>query len=511
MTDAELVLIVEDNARNLKLVRDVLAHTGYRTSRRRPAEDGIALARDAPARTSSHGRPAAGDGRRRGARTAARRAGDRDAAGRRGDRVRHEGRSRAAASRPDSTGTSRSRSSVREFPAQVAALLAGRRQERGAMSATILVVDDLPQNVRLLEAVLAPRGYDVVVRRPPAQEALERVAAEPHRSRPARHRDAGHGRLRGLPAAARRRRHALPARRDDHRQRRAGEASRRSRPAPTTSSPSRSIRPSCSRACARCCGSSAYHDTIERAGGRARGVEPRARAARRRSRSPSWSGSAGCGASSRRSSPSSSCRSGDESFLESHRREITVVFCDLRGFTAFAETAEPEEVMAVLARVPRGAGRPRPSLRGHARAVHRRRPDGLLQRPAAVLRTRRLRAVRMAVAMRDRVARAGRGVAAAGATTCSFGDRHRAGLRDAGSHRLRGPLGLRRDRQRHQPRRAAVRAAEPGQILVSQRVHAAVEDVVVRRAGRRARRCAASPGRRAPTTSRGLDAARSAA
>jgi class 3 adenylate cyclase/CheY-like chemotaxis protein len=39
---------------------------------------------------------------------------------------------------------------------------------------------------------------------------------------------------------------------------------------------------------------------------------------------------------------------GDEKVLESHRREITVVFCDLRGFTAFAETAEPEEVMQVL-------------------------------------------------------------------------------------------------------------------------------------------------------------------
>src|SRR6202047_1361046 len=39
---------------------------------------------------------------------------------------------------------------------------------------------------------------------------------------------------------------------------------------------------------------------------------------------------------------------GDERVLESHRREVTVVFCDLRGFTAFAETAEPEEVMAVL-------------------------------------------------------------------------------------------------------------------------------------------------------------------
>ena len=34
--------------------------------------------------------------------------------------------------------------------------------------------------------------------------------------------------------------------------------------------------------------------------------------------------------------------------LESHRREVTVVFCDLRGFTAFAETTEPEEVMTVL-------------------------------------------------------------------------------------------------------------------------------------------------------------------
>src|SRR5438309_4705786 len=34
--------------------------------------------------------------------------------------------------------------------------------------------------------------------------------------------------------------------------------------------------------------------------------------------------------------------------LKTHRREVTVVFLDLRGFTSFAETAEPEEVMGVL-------------------------------------------------------------------------------------------------------------------------------------------------------------------
>ena len=39
---------------------------------------------------------------------------------------------------------------------------------------------------------------------------------------------------------------------------------------------------------------------------------------------------------------------GNESILESHRREIVVVFCDIRGFTAFAERAEPEDVMALL-------------------------------------------------------------------------------------------------------------------------------------------------------------------
>jgi adenylate cyclase len=40
--------------------------------------------------------------------------------------------------------------------------------------------------------------------------------------------------------------------------------------------------------------------------------------------------------------------SGEEDLLKSHRREVAVVFCDLRGFTSFAETSEPEELMGVL-------------------------------------------------------------------------------------------------------------------------------------------------------------------
>ena len=43
--------------------------------------------------------------------------------------------------------------------------------------------------------------------------------------------------------------------------------------------------------------------------------------------------------------------------LKSHRREITVVFLDLRGFTAFAEVAEPEEVMGVLGEYYRTTGK----------------------------------------------------------------------------------------------------------------------------------------------------------
>ena len=56
--------------------------------------------------------------------------------------------------------------------------------------------------------------------------------------------------------------------------------------------------------------------------------------------------------------------------------------------------------------------------------------------------------------------------------------RHRPGLRDARRDRLRGALGLRRDRHRDQPRRAALRRGGGDQILVSQRVAGSVAEAV---------------------------------
>jgi adenylate cyclase len=95
--------------------------------------------------------------------------------------------------------------------------------------------------------------------------------------------------------------------------------------------------------------------------------------------------------------------SGDERVLESHRREVTIVFCDLRDFTPFSETAEPEEVITVLREYHKTLGALIDKFEG---AIERFAGDGLLvlfndplpcADPSA-------RAVRMAVEMRDQVA-----------------------------------------------------------------------------------------------------------
>ena len=95
--------------------------------------------------------------------------------------------------------------------------------------------------------------------------------------------------------------------------------------------------------------------------------------------------------------------SSGEDITKSHRRDISVVFCDLRGFTAFAETAEPEEVMGVLGEYHACLGT---LIHQHEGTLDKYSGDGMMvvfndpvkcDQPA-------LRAVRMAIDMRDAVA-----------------------------------------------------------------------------------------------------------
>jgi class 3 adenylate cyclase/CheY-like chemotaxis protein len=94
--------------------------------------------------------------------------------------------------------------------------------------------------------------------------------------------------------------------------------------------------------------------------------------------------------------------SGDDSFLESHRREIVVVFCDLRGFTAFAESSEPEEVLSVLNEYHHALGDLIFRFEG---TLERFTGDGLMVFFNDPVRCEDgpLRAIRMSVAMRTRV------------------------------------------------------------------------------------------------------------
>jgi adenylate cyclase len=88
--------------------------------------------------------------------------------------------------------------------------------------------------------------------------------------------------------------------------------------------------------------------------------------------------------------------------LQSHRRQVTVVFLDLRGFTAFAETAEPEELMTVLREYHAEMGK---LILEHEGTLERFTGDGMMiffNDPVPVPNPAE-RALRMAVAMRERV------------------------------------------------------------------------------------------------------------
>ena len=95
---------------------------------------------------------------------------------------------------------------------------------------------------------------------------------------------------------------------------------------------------------------------------------------------------------------------GAEDPLKSHRREITVVFLDLRGFTAFTETADPEDVMAVLAEYHAVIGR---LVLAHEGTLERFTGDGIMvffNDPVPVADPAP-RAVHMALEMQEEIGR----------------------------------------------------------------------------------------------------------
>ncbi|ABD05602.1 adenylate/guanylate cyclase [Rhodopseudomonas palustris HaA2] len=165
---------------------------------------------------------------------------------------------------------------------------------------------------------------------------------------------------------------------------------------------------------------------------------------------------------------------GHDALLDSHRREVTVVFCDLRGFTAFTEASEPEEAMNVLREYHAALGE---LIFRYEGTLDRFAGDGvmiLFNAPIPFADHTR-RAVKMAVEMRDALATLtekwshrghslgfGIGIAVGYATIGQVGFEHRLEYAAIGS-------------VTNLASRLCAEAA-PGQIIVSQRAYAMVED-----------------------------------
>jgi len=167
---------------------------------------------------------------------------------------------------------------------------------------------------------------------------------------------------------------------------------------------------------------------------------------------------------------------GTEDPLKSHRRQISVVFIDLRGFTAFAETNEPEEVIDVLWEYHAELG---PMILKYEGTLERFTGDGMMVffNDPVIVPDPEERAVRMAVSMRDRVAMLqgkwanrgytlglGAGITVGYATIGAIGFE---GRRDYAAIGTVTNLAARLCDQAH-----------PGQILISQRCYTAVESLV---------------------------------
>lgn len=165
-----------------------------------------------------------------------------------------------------------------------------------------------------------------------------------------------------------------------------------------------------------------------------------------------------------------------DSLLASHRREVTVLMCDLRGFTSFTEISEPEEVMAVLSEYHESLGE---LIFEYEGTLERFAGDGILTvfNDPIPCADHTERAVRLALDMRDRVD--------------ELATRWRKRGHDLGfgigisvGHATLGQVGFARRREYTVIGSVVNLAsrlcdeAQPGQIVVSQRVLTAVEQSV---------------------------------
>jgi adenylate cyclase len=162
--------------------------------------------------------------------------------------------------------------------------------------------------------------------------------------------------------------------------------------------------------------------------------------------------------------------------LAAHRREISAVFCDIRGFTGFAETAEPEEVLDILSEYQREMGT---IVLAHGGTIEHYAGDGIMSfvnDPEPVADHPR-EAVAMALEMRDRFAslavpwrRSGFELGIGVGVSTGFATVGRVGFEGYYLYAATGSV----------PNMAArlCAMAQPGQVVVSGRTYARVEDAV---------------------------------
>lgn len=171
-----------------------------------------------------------------------------------------------------------------------------------------------------------------------------------------------------------------------------------------------------------------------------------------------------------------------EQLLAGHRREITAMFCDLRGFTSFSETAEPEEVFNVLREYQGGMGQ---LITEHGGTLEHLAGDGIMvffndpvPTPGFEAQT-----VRCAVAMRDRFGELARGWRRRGYQLDM-------GIGVALGYATLGRIGYEGHYQYNAVGNAVILAsrlsgeAGGGEILITQRLYGVIEDLVVVDPGR---------------------------